>query len=783
MLSHPSPLLAFGFASPFLLWGLALAGIPILIHLLYKRRYVEVPWAAMRFLLSAAKKNSRRIRLEQLLLLAVRTLILLLLAAALARPFLETLGAYFQADVPAHRILVVDVSYSMGYRAAEQSRFERAREVGRQIAASSRQGDALNLVRISGSPPHAVIQRPTFQHAQVAEEISQLRLTEERGSLVAALASVRELLREAPEIARKEVFVLSDFQQEDWLLTGSEAAALRETLQQVSGRSELTLIDVAAGEAPNSAVTALSFEEPLVTIGRPVVFRAGLRHFGPLTLSDQPVELAIDGRLAETRRIDLPPGAEVPVDFTHVFAAGGEHTVEVRLEPDLLPLDDVRRLSVPVREQLQVLLVNGKPSGEAMGNATDYVRLALAPLSADRPTAGLVRPHVIPEGELTSTDLARYDCIFLCNVGMFTAREADLLRAYAQGGGGLVFCLGDQVRPDNYNQVLSSEGAGVLPAKLGEVAGSARSTGEAFQFDTASLAHPIVRPFAGNPGAGLEATNTFAYVRAEPAGEAQVALKFSSGDPAIVTAPVGRGRVVLVTTSVDREWSTWAVFGHSLVPLVHEIVEFAVSGERTERQLTIGQPLTETFATRALDMPVSLELPDGTRQPLPTEHKEGFSNVSFDAVETSGFYKLHLGPPLGERLVFAANSDPRESNLAKVTEDRLRTDVLTGADFSYRTQWEDLGRTGEGPVTERGGMIRWLLLTVFCLLIIEHVMAWNFLGGILLLYAAAAVAVTIALMQASLVYGTLAAVVLAGGLAALIVFNRGALAALRRGPR
>ncbi|HBL47711.1 MAG TPA: hypothetical protein DDZ90_30435, partial [Planctomycetaceae bacterium] len=81
------PLFAFGFASPWLLMGLLAAGIPILIHLLHKRKFIETEWAAMKFLMAATRKYSRRVRFEQLLILLVRCLILLLLAVAFSRPY------------------------------------------------------------------------------------------------------------------------------------------------------------------------------------------------------------------------------------------------------------------------------------------------------------------------------------------------------------------------------------------------------------------------------------------------------------------------------------------------------------------------------------------------------------------------------------------------------------------------------------------------------------------------------------------------------------------------
>ena len=134
------PLLAFGFGSPLMLWGLAAGGIPILIHLLHRRRFQTVTWAAMQFLLAATKKQSRRLKLEQLLLLIIRTMIVLLIALALSRPTAETLGEYFQSEGPKHRILVIDATFSMGYAPAGRTRFDRAKELARQIVVEPDRG-------------------------------------------------------------------------------------------------------------------------------------------------------------------------------------------------------------------------------------------------------------------------------------------------------------------------------------------------------------------------------------------------------------------------------------------------------------------------------------------------------------------------------------------------------------------------------------------------------------------------------------------------------------------
>lgn len=737
--------LAFGFGSPLMLWGLALGGAPILIHLLHRRRYVEVPWAAMRFLIAATKKQSKRLRLEQILLLLLRTAIVLLIAGALARPSVETFGEYFRAEGPRHRIIVIDSTFSMGYTEHDRSRFDRAKDLARQIARGARQGDALQLVRISESVPHAIVKQPAYQSSAVLEEIDQLQLPDERVDVSIILKEIDELVAMAPEITRKEVYFLTDLQISAWAPTDSvEAVRIKAALRKLADRAKVTFLDVGHAGTANTAVTGLQASDGFVLSGRSVQTTATIRNHGTAGAMGQLVELFVDDRLSDTRRVDLPAETDVRVSFAPAFSSG-EHRIEVRLKPDNLRVDDSRRLVVPVRNELEVLLVNGKPSGEVMGNATDYLRLALAPELPNRTIVSPIRPTVIREGELLGTDLGRFDCVFLCNVAMLTDREGEVLRGYLEAGGGVVLCLGDQVRSDNYNEILYNGRKPLLPARLIEQVGDAKKKETSFEFDAADFSHPIVRPFQGNPGFGLELTKTFAYIKAQLTDDrgARVVLQFSSGDPAIVEAPYGRGRVILVTTSVDREWSTWAVWGHSLIPLMHETVNYAVAGRWADRDVLVGQPLVSQLPVRASDVPAILQTPDGDSQAPPTS-SDGRSIVT-EPTTRSGFYKLVLGPPLGRTEWFAANVAPQESDLASLRAEDLRNDALAGIEFTYLTDWEESTTGTEKTVrvvSTSSGLARAFLLAALCLLVIEQLMAWRFNFGVMALVATALVALT-----------------------------------------
>ncbi len=737
MMAVPVPLLAFGFVSPWMLWGVALGGIPIVIHLLHRHRYRETTWAAMRFLTAAIRKHSQRMRLEQWLLLAVRTAILLCIALALAGPTVQSLTAFAPGGNagPVHRILVLDGSLSMGATDGGKSRFERGRELARQLVQGSQRGDTWNLIRVGGPSPPLLIRRPTAQTDAVLAELDQLAPLDEVGQWAAALKDVDQLIRSSSENPRKEIYLISDLQTANW--EPADVVTMSQLRQSVRNLPEemVHVFPIPATAAENTAVTSLQVSEGPSLTGKPQLLRVGLKCFGDGPASPL-VEFRVNDRLQETRLVNLTPGTETTVDWSPTLTAG-EHRLEVRVPPDSLNADNHRAAVLRVQDRLSILLVNGKPSGERWENATDLLKLALAP-DADSPFV----PTVIPESELLSTPLAKYDCVFLCNLALITDREARWLTDYLTQGGAVVICAGSQVRLEQYNQALAEGERPVLPAKLTEQAGDPQTTETPFEFDPGDFSHPILKPFQGNPNSGLELTKTFAYLRTEipPERGTQVALRFQNGDPAILTAPFGTGRVILITTSVDREWSTWAVWGHSFVPIVHEIVRYAVADRWPGRQLLVGEPLTAVVDNDAVRSAM-ITLPGNDTANLEVSQRQ----VAFDQTLRSGFYELRWGPPASRSTWFAVNVDPVESDPAAFDEKTFKTQWPEATDWQFHANGAALPTpsyaAGTGIATQPVDQpwSRALLLAAFWLLLAEQGLAWRFSAGLTMLALGAGV--------------------------------------------
>lgn len=721
----PSPLLAFGFLTPLLLWGTLLAAAPLAIHLLFRRQYRETPWAAMQFLVAATKRQSRWSHLDQWLLLAIRMLIPLAAALALAGPMLD-LATGSTSSAPVHRLLVLDVSLSTQAREEGRSRWSRIRNAAMQIVEQGKPGDTWQLYTLGDGGLKGIIPEPTFLSQPVIEELQQLEATAAGGAISDGLTGLEATLKAAAS-GRREVYFFTDAQRTQWFPADPVTREmLASSLQGLDQQARVVWVDVAEGVAANTAVTEVSLLDPFVLVGRPLRAIATVQAFGEQPLPAT-LEWLVDGRLVASQSLAGAAGSEVRRELRYVPVAAGDLRIEARIAADELPVDDRRGAVCVVRDVIRVLLVDGRPSGIPFENATDCVRLALSPVATEG-TPGRIEPTVISDGQLLSENLVAYDVVFLCDVPQLTDREGELLARYTAAGGGLVIALGAGVRPDTYRTALRGDQRNLLPGGLGEIVGDARRREQAFAFASDEFTHPILAPFRGNPNTGFELSQTFAYRRLQPEEDARVAVAFENGDPAILERGFGRGRVLLVATAMDRSWGTWPVWGHTFVPMIHEMVRYLVASPLKSRTGEVGAVLQATLPPGMNSAELQLRDPADHRQRVELGRNGVDNAVLIEETSQPGFYALERAGSGSNLLWFAINPPASESDLTPLTAGELREGLFGGREIDALDDDEvATGRDSAAsplPVTD-SPVSRGLLGLVLILLIGEPFFAWN----------------------------------------------------------
>lgn len=681
-----SPLLAVLWERPWmLLWGAA-AVLPLLIHLLSRRRYQTTPWAAMDFLLAAARKQSRRIRLENWLLLVLRMLIILLFVVALAAPYRESSQTIAPPDQRVHTIFVLDGSFSMGQTAGNKTAFDAAKDmIVRQTDRDDRRGDAFSLV-LMAAPARAIVKSPSTDRRAFADAVGALELPHGRADLPGALALVGEMLDEAPQawppVVRQEVVFLTDLGRNTWgraegpLGGGDDFLSMR--LAALAEKADLRLVELGSRAAANVAIARLALGENLALPGVETPISATVRNLSDATRGNVSVELLVDGRRVAQQAIrELPARGEATAAFAYRFAAAGQQTLEARIEPtgDALDIDNRRWLVVDVRDRLRTLCVAGK------SGAADFVQVAASSksVSAARFEANIVSPALLRSG----LALRDYDAVVMCNVPPLGADELRGVGDFVREGGGLIWFLGDMTEVDGYNAMNAGEHAGLLPAAVVQP-----SAWGAYTIDPLDFAHAILDPFRGQQDATLARTPIERYVRLATANDRarQVFMRIApTGDALAVEGRFGAGRVIQFATdgslsSVDpasgQPWTYWPLW-QSFLPVVQESLRYVVAGRDEQQNVTVGMPLGGVVAATSPDARIRVRRPGEIEDRVATVVADGLGRGrwTFDDTSQSGVFLVATDRDDGTRgdgdQRFAVNVDPAESDLARAARDEL----------------------------------------------------------------------------------------------------------------
>jgi hypothetical protein len=659
----------WGVLNAAMLVGIVGAAVPLLIHLLNRRRGEVIDWGAMQFL-ELGRRARRRIRLTELLLMLARMGLLALVALALARPFWSrpasadiTGSPRIGQNQPSRDVvLVLDGSESMERQTGGTTAFSAAVEWARGFVRQCRPGDSIAIL-VAADRVRPVIDPPVFDHTKVEAVLTSLAKPHGSSDLPAALAESFRIL-ERTENPTRDVIVLTDGQRHAWR-PGEPArwGLVRALYGRLSVRPRLWSIDFTGGQSadtPNGSVGPLAVSRARVTPRMPIDVSTTVENAGPGPLL-RTAELCVDGLavagMAQTVG-PIPPGGRAPLSFRTSLSEPGSHLVSVRLMGgDLLPGDDVSGFPIEVDAAFPILLVNGEPGIEPFSGETDFLKAALAP-TGDQSPQFLVR--VVSPRELSPEALEEERAVVLANVDRLAPEQMAAIGGFLEAGGGLLFAPGDRTDPGLYH------GAGWMPARIEGEKGSLA--------ERKPVAHPSPRTFTGafmslfaqGDSPALAEADFFAYRLLEPAPGATTLARLDTGDPWVIHGRTGRGSVVVISTAIDAEAGTLPV-NPDFVPLAHEWLSYLAGGGGSPVVLP-GERLIFKISPRLAGdrTELAIETPGGTVTRAQVEKGQIMSQVRFEDTSESGIYRLVLPEPPGGFLYAAVMRDGRESDLAQL---------------------------------------------------------------------------------------------------------------------
>ncbi len=661
------------FVNPLMLFGAAAIAAPIILFLLTRFRTKRVEWAAIIFLQRAMKKQQRRLRLENLILLLIRCLLLILLALALARPRSVSDVLVKDDEVSKNVVIVVDTSYSMAYQLGSDTVFEKAIRAARDLVTGLADGDRVTVVaydenvRTLYPKPRQLNTRVKNEILQDLEDAPELQLSQHATDLAEVFHTLPRVLRAfdfdasgrppppgAPPLP-KTIFLVTDAQRLGVLdpsgrLLDRNLPGRASEIKELGGN--VILVDCGADEPKNVTVTHLSTVEAVVGKGLPCHIEAIVRNRSSVAINDLTVEYYVDNAQTPQKTVSLSVPAEeerAPDPLRYVFRKAGTHRVELRVKSDALTLDNRRHFVVDVREHVRVLLVDGEPSRDRWESETDFVAEVLSLSQFPREDGfGLLHPERVSESGLTGRKLSDYSVVIVSNVATLGDESVAALEDYTRAGGAVIFTLGSLIDVQAYNDGVWREGAGLFPARLLEVVGGTRAEAAvdeeapAWVMALGDAEHHAVSLFRSEEmSSWLRMPSIFGYMRVDlgkdkeedPEGSQNpvwVPLKVltrsvddapdalpdaqTPGQPLLVEKAFGRGRSMVWLSSVDYAWNNCVLYDGFYVPFWRQMVLDLAQRTRTTTNLPIGGRYERHLRAEEFASRVEVLSPTGQRE-------------------------------------------------------------------------------------------------------------------------------------------------------------------------
>lgn len=620
--------------------GLAAVALPILIHLFTRARAKPVPFSSLRFLQQLQNRKIRQVKLRQILLLILRTLIVLLLVLAFARPTCRSRSAA-SASARTSAVVILDNSLSMALTPQGESLLTAARKQAAAIPGLMRPGDELYLC--SAADTTATVERGAIHDFQLYNQrLQSMTLDYGAADLSAALQFATRLLASAHNV-NKEIYLLSDMQASSFKL---------DSLPRPPPPLAQFALPISGGQAANMAVTAVKLNSAILQQGRQVEIEVTLANSSAMPGRGKLVQLFLAGERVAQSTVSLEAGATIQERFRFIVDRRGWIDGMVQLEDDALSEDNQRFFSFYVPERLAIGMV-GEP-GEG-------IRLLELALRSAADSSGYLDLHHATAERTAALPLDSLQLVLLYDVAGLSGEAVSALAEWRRQGGNLLMVAGKRLDLRWYNQELAP--ALQLPRVLEAVAG-----GGSFTLGRIDASHPLLSGMFTGVEANFSRPQYNFALRFAPGVDQQVIFAYGTGDPALLELRGDGGARLLFSSSFEPEVSDIA-FKTIFAPLLYRSVSYLAAQTENRGGQLVREPLRCRLPAEVLQEKLEIIGPDGVADQVRPQITPSGPWIDYREARRPGTYRLLAGGRV--LMIWAVNIDPAELELSAAPREKV----------------------------------------------------------------------------------------------------------------
>lgn len=640
------------FLNPLVLFGLLAASIPIIIHLLNLRKLKVVEFSSLQFLKEMQKNKMRKIRIKQILLLILRTLIIVFLVFSFSRPTIKNINiAELGSEVKNTIVLIVDDTPSMSIQDKRGELITQARKIASKILELSEDGDEVYLLKFSELNPLIEKFEPSSKYSAL-KELEKIEISDVSKNFYDVFVSISKILENAKNLS-KEVYIITDFQTSNF--SNEEIFSNLKLDKSIDRNTRIYFFKLGEKDFYNISIDSLVINNRIFELNKPISVTASITNFSNIDAKNTNSNLFFNDKKVSQKGIDLKSQSSSKFTLTGQANQYGFISGKLEIEDDDFIKDNNYFFGFYVPDKIKVLMVSETDQDLL------FINLVLSQTLDENSEPIFEITHTTPK-YINSFNLMNYDLIVTSLIEKIN--NLDRIITYVNNGGNILILPSDNSNPIAFGRALEKLGLQTING----VSGSKDIKTNYTRFKEVDLNHPIFTGiFVEKKTGRIESPKIYYSFNYKAGLKGKDIITLENNYSFLVEEKLGRGNILLFTSAMNLNWNEFPI-KPIFVPLINRIGLYSNSGINNCFSFIAGEEV-KLRLSKLNQSDVKLVYPDGRESviSLPKENEKDFLSVG--KLTQSGIYKLIQNDKI--IALISINLDSRESNLNKLDEDDL----------------------------------------------------------------------------------------------------------------
>jgi hypothetical protein len=627
------------FLNTAILFALSAALLPLIIHLFTRVKHKNIPFSTLEFLKELEKKQIKRLKLRQILLLILRFLIIICLVLAFARP---TFVSHFGTVAPNAKTtaaIILDNSASMNVAKNGTTLFDLAQSKIVELTNAMRDGDEMYILTTQDT-----LNPTAFSNAfSIQKNLKSVNLNYGQFSLDAAITKAHQLVKNSNNV-NKEVYLFSDVQKSAF---GNDTLWLDE--------SKNFVLPYRIKELQNLSLVNIDIGSSILEKGKVIDIQATIENYNDSASENKLAQLFVNGKRAAQKIISLAPHSRTTESLKFTLNSTGHISGYIILEDDDLLDDNRRYFSIYVPDKIRVVLA-GNPSN------IQYLSLALKPTL----TSQQYQVQKVAKERTRFLSFKDFDIVVLSDIAQLETGVLDRLVDFVQSGKGLLYIAGQNSNIKYFNNTIAPKFG--FPF-FNETIGSLDANAATFSFGKIDYSHPIFYGVFEKETFNMSNPFIKFALKAGTQKSIQKIIDYSNGDPFLYEKSHPNGKLLVFTTGLNLE-SSDLPHRTLFAPLITRAVSYLAAPKQLDKKVGIGAQLSHQLSPNLLSADIAIVRPDETVDIVTPQVLQSGQWIFYNSTDIPGIYKLVAENKTLNQ--WAINLSPDESDFAALSNKEIK---------------------------------------------------------------------------------------------------------------